>query len=305
MTKRWQQVVGWIAVVASTLIACFWAWWGIIENFHEGWWHPSMWMRLAQLLGMYLLFTNLFVGAGLIAIRWPRVGGGLHIAAGLWALWFFRAASPTLVFPFMVGPLVGIGAAYWFGRPQPRTRAIGVLCGLPMLTMLIFGIGPAWRVSQRLDDGDRGARHLPGNGVDLIWAPQGPGWPTQGVSWEEARRRCEYLTEDGLSLADQPQDIWRLPTAEEAVRSMQRHGRNCGGKWDATRLTASYEITPDKESPLWDVQSQIVYWWTATELDERRALMIVYDGKTWPRPKNFRPGYLGFRAGRDNTTTGH
>ena len=299
MTQRYQSVFGWSAVAASTLIACFWAWWGILENFHEGWWHPSIVMRLGQLIGMYMLFTNLFVGAGLVALRWPRLGGGVHIAAGCWALWFFRAASPMLVFPFMVGPFVGIGVAYWLGRPYPRWLAMSALCLLPLLTIVLFGIGPAWRISQRLDDGDRGARRISGNGVDLVWAPEGPGWPTEGVSWDEAKRRCEHLTDDGSSLADEPQRIWRLPTAEEAVRSMQRRGRNCGGKWDAVRQKASYEITPDKESPLWDVHSQVVYWWTATELSEKQALIIVYDGKTWPRPKNFRPGYLGFRGVKD------
>jgi hypothetical protein len=295
-SSRSLGVIGWIAVGASTLIASYWAWWGILENFHEGWWQPSIWLRLGALVGMYLLFTNIFVAAGLIAIRWPRIGGGLHIVAGMWAWWFFRAASLWLVLPLMVVPLTSIGLAYWLGRPQPRWLAAAVLTGLPLLTIVLFGIEPAWRVSRRLDDGDRGPRRLTGSGVDLVWAPQGPGWPMAGVSWHEANRICRYLHEDGLSLSDEPVNIWRLPTAEEAVRSMHRHGRNCGGKWDAVRRVASYDIAPDKESPLWDGDSQIVYWWTATELNAEQALIIVYDGKTWPRPKNFRPGYLGFRA---------
>jgi hypothetical protein len=32
------QVAGWIAVGFSTIITCIWAFWGIIENFHESWW---------------------------------------------------------------------------------------------------------------------------------------------------------------------------------------------------------------------------------------------------------------------------
>ena len=31
-----RQIVGWIAVGLSTAVTCFWAFWGIIENFHEG-----------------------------------------------------------------------------------------------------------------------------------------------------------------------------------------------------------------------------------------------------------------------------
>ena len=34
-----RQIVGWIAVGLSTAITCFWAFWGIAENFHEGWWY--------------------------------------------------------------------------------------------------------------------------------------------------------------------------------------------------------------------------------------------------------------------------
>jgi hypothetical protein len=150
-----------------------------------------------------------------------------------------------------------------------------------------------------VDDGDRSARRVAGNGVDLIWAPEGPGWPANGLTWEEAKRRCRHLTEDGLSLAQTPQDIWRLPTLEEAVRSMHRHGRTSGGSWDSARARASYQRTPDKESPLWNIHSQVIYWWTATEANEGEAYIIVYDGQVWPRPKGARWGYLGFRAVRD------
>jgi hypothetical protein len=31
------QIAGWIAVGLSTFITCVWAFWGIIENFHESW----------------------------------------------------------------------------------------------------------------------------------------------------------------------------------------------------------------------------------------------------------------------------
>jgi hypothetical protein len=97
-------------------------------------------------------------------------------------------------------------------------------------------------------------------------------------------------------LASKPQHIWRLPTVDEAVRSMVRHGQNSEGVWRQEDAEAIYEITPDKESPLWDVYSQVIYWWTATELDEDRAYIIVYDGKVWPRSKDFGPAYLGFRC---------
>ena len=79
---------------------------------------------------------------------------------------------------------------------------------------------------------------------------------------------------------------------------MQRHGQNCGGTWDESSRQTSYQRTPDKESPLWDTHSKVIYWWTANEVSDRDAYIIVYDGKVWPRPKHARWGYLGFRAVR-------
>src|ERR1041384_3630472 len=132
MTPRYEQVSGWVAVALSTVFACFWAFWGIIENFHEGCFHPSLWG----------------------------------------------------------GPLLFMGVAYWFGRPDPRRWAVSVLLVLPLITLLVCGAEPAYRVSGRLNDGNRSARRIAQNGVDLTWAPEGPGWPRDGVPWAGAMRRC-------------------------------------------------------------------------------------------------------------------
>ena len=299
MVRHYQQVLGWVAVGLSTLAGCFWAFWGIIENFHEGWFYPSLVDNIGLMLRQYLLPMIVFLGAAIVALRWPWTGGGLHIAVALVTAWFFRGVSPTVVYPFIVGPLVFMGVAYWFGRPQPRRWAVVAVVALPLITLLVCGAEPAYRVCRRLDDGDLAVRRIAENGVDLVWAPAGPGWPRDGVSWDEAVRRCQYLTDDGTSLADSVQNVWRLPTAAEAVQSMHRHGQSCGGTWDAAGGRASYERTPDKESPLWDVHSKVIYWWTATEVNDRKALIIVYDGKVWPRPKQVHWGYLGFRAVRD------
>ena len=88
----------------------------------------------------------------------------------------------------------------------------------------------------------------------------------------------------------------RLPSVDEAVRSMSRHGENSGGVWDPRRADATYEIRPDKESPLWNMHSPVIYWWTSTEVDEKTAYIIVYDGRVWRRNKQNRPGYRAFRA---------
>jgi hypothetical protein len=290
-----RQVVGWIAVGLSVVITCVWASWGIIENFHEGWYHESLLPNLGLMFVQYLGPMLIFMAVTLISIAWPRVGGGLHIVCALFAVWFFKAFSNAATF-LIITPLIGIGALYWYGRPQPRKIAISLGVGLPILTLIISGIEPVLRVSQRIDDGNLRTRLVQGNGVSLTWAPDGPGWPRTGADWHDAQQVCLHLDEDGLTLASEPQHMWRLPTIDEAVRSMARHGQNSGGVWDPDGAAATYKIRPDKESPLWNVHSQVIYWWTATEVDEEHAYIIVYDGKVWSRTKALSPDYLGFRC---------
>ena len=290
-------MAGWIAVGLSTAITCFWAFWGIAENFHEGWYHASLLSNLGLMFVQYLSPMLIFMGVTLISIFWPRLGAGLHVVLALLVAWFFQSLTNPVTLLFLV-PLIGLGVLYWFGRPQPRKLAISLAVGLPILALTVFGIAPARRVSQRLDDGNLQARLVPGNRVRLVWAPDGPGWPRAGADWYEAMRVCRYLDEDGLALNAAPQEIWRLPTVDEAVRSMARHGQNSGGAWDPESARATYETTPDKESPLWNVHSQVIYWWTAIEVDEEQAYIIVYDGKVWPRAKDFGPDYLGYRCVR-------
>ncbi len=287
--------VGWTAVVISTIITSFWAFWGIIENFHEGWYYSSSFSNLGLMFVQYLSPMLVFMGAALVSIYKPRIGGGFHVVIAFFAAWFFQVFSNAVILVLLV-PLIGIGALYWFGRPLPRKVAVSLVVGLPFLTLIVAGIGPILRVSRRIDDGFLQARLVGGNDVELIWAPAGPGWPSEGTNWHGAKQMCQYLEEDGLTIAPELQNIWRLPTVDETVRSMALHGENSECVWDPSTAKAIYKTNPDKESPLWDTHSQVIYWWTATEIDEERAHIIVYDGKVWPRSKNFGPAYLGFRC---------
>jgi hypothetical protein len=293
-----RMIAGWVAVSLSIAITCLWAFWGILETFHEGWYYESLLSNLGLMFLQYLSPMLIFMGLGLLSISWPRVGGALHAIFALLVAWFFHALTNTVTL-LLITPLIGLGALYWFGRPQPRKIALSLVAGLPILTLTIAGVEPVLRVSQRFDDGNLQARVVYGNGVSLLWAPDGPGWPRTGASWHEAQEVCRHLDEDGSTVAAESQDIWRLPTVSEAVRSMARHGQNSGGVWDAETAKATYQTTPDKESPLWNVHSQVIYWWTATEAAEGRAYVIVYDGKVWTWDEEANLGYLGFRCVRE------
>jgi hypothetical protein len=214
-----RQIAGWIAVGLSLTITCFWALWGIIENFHEGWYFESLLSNVGLMLVQYLSPMLIFMGVTLVSIFWPRVGACLHGILALGVAWFFGGLTKPVTL-LLSPPLIGLGALYWYGRPQPRKMAASLAIGLPLLTLIVSGIEPMHRVSRRLDDGKVQARLIHGNGLTLVWAPDGPGWPRDGADWYEAQQVCAYLDKDGLTLAPMAQYTWRLPTVDEAVRSM-------------------------------------------------------------------------------------
>jgi len=289
------QRIGRVAVGFSIVITCLWVFWGASEAFHEGWYYESFMMNIGLALIQYLSPMLIFMGVGIISIHWPRVGGVIHIVAAILAAWFFNILANTVII-FIIVPLVGIGLVFWYGSPPPRKIATQWMIGLPLLVALVVGIAPAYRVSQRITDRSLDVQIVHGNEITLIWAPSGPGWPRDGVNWYEAVQKCQLLNTDGSTVASEPQNIWRLPSVDEVVRSMALHGENSRGVWDGQNAKASYEKRPDKEFPLWDIYSQIIYLWTATEVDQENAYIVVYDGKVWQRAKQLDMGDLGFRC---------
>ena len=204
-------------------------------------------------------------------------------------------------------------AAPWWRRNLRYLLALGpplaVVVGVSAYMLPI--------VLTRLDDGDRSARLIEGHGVTLVWAPEGPGWnwrqPWGGYpSWDDvalygvppvgledkpgygrtahgwvhadaedmARTNlCRYLSADGRTLLAQPQDVWRMPTTDELVRSLVRHGENAGCVWDgAIRQQATCDVLPDKESPLWATDRAPVYYWSAGEYNAQEGYFVSYNG---------------------------
>ena len=293
------NAIGWVGVTLVTLASGFWAFWGVNEAFHEGWCKPHLWMRLLQVLA-YLGPAIVFCALTVLGIRWPWVGATLFILLGATVAALIIADGANIgLFHTALVP-VFIGLLFYFGRPEPKRVAYALAVGLPLAIVLGFGVESVVRVSTRFDDGDRGVRLVEGNGVTLLWAPAGPGWTRDGLaSWDEAVRRVRHLTEDGTALADTPQDLWRLPSREEVVRSLTRDNRNVGGSWDPQNERASYLRRPDKESPLWDLYAPLIYLWTAEEESEGRAWIVVYHGGIHAKPKAVGSPSFGFRAVRE------
>ncbi len=296
-----RQAAGWLAVILSTVFISTWAVWGTVETFHEGWYYPTLLKNLALTLVQYLSPMLVFLLAALAGLYLPRAGFLVHL---LLAFVAYRKFNTPAGWRLVAIPLVLLGTLYLLGRARPRAAAAALLVIPPLIIVTALGVPHGWRVAHRYDDHDLGERRIEGHGVALVWAPRGPGWPSDGASWAEAVKTCELLGADGRTLGAVPQKIWRLPTIDELVRSMVRGGRHCGGVWDPERREPSYRTTPDKESPLWDVHSKVIYWWSATEVDSDSAHRIVYNGRVLPTKKRSRWGYLAFRCVRRNPASG-
>jgi len=258
----YKKIIIWIAVSVSAIFANFWAYWGINENFHEGWYFENLWDNIVLMFGQYLLMPIGFMLLSFISIRWNKVGSVLFLLLAVASYFLFGRMNSGF---FLVSvPLAGLGLLYWFGKLESRKFAYFLVIVLPLI--LIFGIGTyhVIRVTHRYNDNQFGTRLIVGNGLSLMWAPQGPGWPDKGISWYEAQKICAHLSIDGTKLEKDEVNIWRLPTVDEAVRSMVYHGNNAGGTWNKIDKKAIYKIQPDKESPLWNIHLKTIYWWTST-----------------------------------------
>lgn len=301
MKHNLRRILGWLGVSVSLVFSSLWAYWGAIENFHEGWYSASIWENLFMMLFQYLLITIIFVLLAIVALRWKKIGLALHVIVAAFCVWFFSGASITVIWLMIVVPIIALGLLYYFGEPEPKKWAYRLLIAIPLIIILAITVPQGIKVSQRINDNDFGIRIVEGQKTTLAWAPRGPGWPDSGTSWYEANEICRYLSEDGTTIMDTEQNFWRLPTVEEAVDAMMLHGQNSFGTWDAVEEKANYQNDPDKETPLWDVHSQVIYYWTADTSpdDHQRAYIIVYHGQVFDRVKSEGQNYLSFRAVKD------
>lgn len=292
--KKIQKFIFLIAISFSAIIANIWAYWGIVENFHEGWYYEDLSTNVILMFRQYLSVPLTFSFIGLISIYWNKIGALIHAVLAVATFVYFKSTSAGL---FLISiPLIFLAILYWFGTPNRKMFASIIVTGLPIMIMILLGFYHWNRVSSRFDDGNYNARIIKGNGIELTWAPKGIGWPDKGTSWDEAVWICSRLDSSGTKLLDTQVNLWRLPTVDEAVRSMVFHGKNAEGYWDSIHHKPIYKFRPDKESPLWNNYLKTIYWWTSTEFDSAEAYIVVYNGSVWPRNKKLKVAYLNFRA---------
>jgi hypothetical protein len=348
MAKRHflRSLPGWLATLLAVLATAQLTVSSASSMYYEGWGQP------VPVLLRYLLPGIACFILCLLALRWPRAGGLLLLAAGLLAAawWLNMQAGMWGLTPIVFqtallffGPAIVTACLFLFeGRHQRLLREEGVPPSprwfarnyryvlVVAAAFLGFGIISAEKLPQRLarlDDGQRGMRVIQGNGVTLVWAPKGPGWnqevsAREYPSWnmialygaaplglqgkerrdgppatgEDMKRTslCAYLNEDATALLAEPKNIWRMPTADEIVRSLTRDGVNAGCEWDGKSWHATCRKPTDKETPLWAPDQPPIYYWSADERGPGDACGINYEAGISELPKSWRS--IGFRC---------
>lgn len=346
------HITGWIATSLLTIITSFWTFWSFGELYYEAWGLPL------HMVVRYLIPFAVCMTLTILCLFWPRVGGSILIVVGIWfGIWWIQLQisrglteliSLVITFALSAG-LAIIGVLFWLD--WKRSRAADdtpivyrnwfrrnlrwlIATGIPLGVALGATIGNAPILFMRQDDGIRTERLIEGNGVRLIWAPEGPGWAKgaegagSNLAWnqialyglppvgtdlkaKDAFRHatqaemdtfclCRYLSADGTTLMETPQNVWRMPTTQEVVRSLIHHGKHAGCTWDGNSSFAVCEELPDKESPLWASDYWPIYMWTADEFDTSLAYFVGYNGravtkqnKWWGNPRH------GFRCVRE------
>jgi len=343
INKLKQKLPGYIAVGLLIALTTFWTYWGTGEAYYEGWW--GAWYNPL----LYLVPAIVLMILTILVIRWPRRGGWTIVVVGgaIFLGWIVISEFTiiNLIKALLLGGLAAlVGVLFllearrrqqvhsnryippgkWPRRKLPYLLAVG----LPLLVIIGFSVYWLPIVLSRVDDGDRGARLIEGNGVSLIWAPSGPGWNEHYYSWndiafygvppvgfvekpgyEDRDATIEdmnttglpcYLSEDGLTIMNEPQYIWRMPTVDEIVRSLVRHGENTGCTWDGKSDKADCQVLPDKETPLWAPDRSPIYYLAADEYDEHNAYYVSYDGKGIKyQPKSWGNQRHGYRFVRE------
>lgn len=291
-STKTKLIIGWIIVFISFAVTSLWSYWGINEAFHEGWYSTSILQNVLLTFVQYLSIPLSFLALSVIALFCRKTGAALFFALGVFSLFFFD--SPAGRFVIFV-PLLLLALGFYFAEFTHKKAIATSLIAVPLFVIFVFGIPQLIRVEGRFNDNDFGTRAIIGNEVELTWAPQGPGFPLTGTDWLTARSNCAHLNEAGKNLAAEENVVWRLPTRNELVRSLTKSNNNAGGYIDDTGV-AHYTTNPDKETPLWNPHSQIIYYWTNESASATAAYLVAYNGTILSRSKTSGADYQGYRC---------
>lgn len=291
---RLRKALGFVTVCLTLIVATWWCVSNTSECFVEGWYKHTLVANLALMFGGYLLWPLLFVGLGVLASLWPRVGAIMFAAAGILTNVFMFRFPNLAGLELILLPCLLLAAGFLVGE-VPRPKLTATLTALVPLAGISFDSIPNyWLVSHRLTKLPTGPLGWKAGDQTLFWAPPGPGWPNRNVSYAEAQRCCDFLDQQGTRLLNHPVRFWRLPTVQETVAALNRGGVPAGCAYYGAVGPQPCDRVPDKEAPLWDPFSPVIRWWTASSDPYGMDLVVTYNGIVAPSRKSLVTA--GFRA---------
>ncbi len=303
--RKFKKIANTITLFFIVIILSVWTFWGIVENFHEGWYSKSLKENILIMFIQYLSIPIVLLILALLSLGRHKTGGILWILLWGFSLYFLLfggniefSIKRAFLWFFLTLPLLFIGLSFYFFDYENKKRSAFIFVSVPVIIVLIFGIPLFIKVNKRINDHNFGKRVIEGNGVKLLWAPRGVGFPERGTDWYKAKKICSHLGEDGYRLFESQKNIWRLPKKDEIVRSLTRGNRNCKGFINRNGKPV-YAFSPDKETPLWDPNSIVIYYWSSDSKNSSLAYLVSYNGRILLRAKSNGADYHGFRCVRD------
>jgi hypothetical protein len=305
----WPRAGGWLLIVAGGL---FTAWWWALQARRAGGLH------LGALLGMFPVSGMIVVTGVLFLIEGRRRRQGRGEVETVPRRWIVRHLRHVLGLGIPLLVLLVVSAVQLPGillRVDDGDQSARLIEGNGV--MLVWApAGPGWNGQQA---GISGGGWNPswnalawygrppvglGNKPDTedksaIEADADAEHPADTEHPMETTGLCRYLAGDGVTLMEEPQDIWRMPTTDELVRSLVRRGKNAGCTWNGDPGRATCRVRPDKETPLWAPEGSAIYYWTADAYDTDRAWYVSYNGWVRHQPRDWGNPRHGHRCVRE------
>lgn len=280
LALTWPRLGGWIIIVlGGAFTAWRWTRQAQLGELTLGW--ALGWLPVSAI---FLLIGILFLLDGRQRRR-PEAGEGQPVPS-----WWRRHLRYLVVFVPSLVTALGVTA---FFLPLISSRSDDGYRGASLVegegVSLVWapagpgwsaGVGPSQEAGELLAGANLSWNAIAFYGVAPVGYGEKPG--IQGRDATELDMRatglCRYLSADGTRLLSDPQDVWRMPTTDEIVRSLVRGGQVAGCEWDGQSGSARCQVQPNKDTPLWDPAASPIYYYSGEEYDEGSAWYVPYTG---------------------------
>lgn len=294
----WPCVGGWLIIAVGGVFTAWWFWRTAVTTG----------LTVGKILGM-LPASGLLVAIGILFLFEGRYRQRLPTEDTKQSkVWFRRNIRYLLAtgLPLLLTVAISI---YWLPivltRVDDGNRGVRLIEGNRVVPVWApegpgwsAGVGSSQEVGYLLPNANLSWNDIAFYGVPPVGFGEKPICKGRNATLQDmcATGLCCYLSKDGLTVMDEPQYIWRMPTVDEIVRSLVRHGENAGCTWDGKSSHADCQILPDKETPLWVPDWSPIYYWATEEFSESQAYYVAYNGSiVGHQPKSWGNSRHGYR----------